>query len=64
MNEPATLVGTGILVVQGILLWRMRGVEREQHYHGLMLHWIRNALVVWAHETKTDIGKPPDRAAP
>lgn len=64
MGEPATLVGTGILVVQGLLLWRMRAVEREQHYQGQVIHWVRNALIIWAHDNKIDLGKPPERAAP
>lgn len=43
---------------------RMRAIEREQHYHGLVLHWIRNAVLVWAHENNIDLGKPPDRLVP
>lgn len=64
MTEPTALLGTGILGVQLLLLWRMRAVEREQHYYGLLLHWVRNALVAWAYENKIDLSDPPQWSAP
>ena len=42
----------------------IRRWQIEQHYQGMLLHWMSNALVIWAHENNIEIGRRPERPPP
>lgn len=61
---PFAIGTTGIVVIQALLLWRIRAVEREQHYLGQMLHWTNNVLTVVAAKLDIDLSPRPTRLPP
>lgn len=66
MNEGVgTLLGmTGIVAAQVLLLWRVRAVEREQHYQARLHHWLANVMTVIANKLDVELKPKPERLPP
>ena len=64
MDDLTPYVGTGVLIVQALLLWRVRVIEREQHYHQRLHHWAANVLTIICLTNNIDVPDKPERLAP